>query len=401
MKLNLFKHYLLLKICTLLSALLVLQYCSRSNKNEESRIASINGIILNRLKTFNPIPLLSNLSNNVILKSYSDLEQAATDFNTLAQNYNGDCSNNASSLLNLQSAWKKNMSILKQIEIIQFGPAQFGGFYESIDPWVISYLDNTTPDTTGINSFISGSTTINSANVSTLNKLQKGLPAIEYLLFSDINANTSVSVICSGLTSRRLDFTKQLISLYLISAQNLHSQWKPSGSNYVNELPTAGSGSIYFSSQQTALTTLLLQLSNHIEFIRDNKLGYPAGLTVRSNGVKRSNIIESRFASRSIDNLVDNLVGVNNLYTGINGPGISEYIKSANPSLDKRIRQQISICISDLQKISNLQTAINSNASEVQVSYNSLTILKTMLTSEVSATFGSSGSGSGSSGDGD
>jgi len=345
--------------------------------------------------------ILSNVSKNVILKSYSDLEQAANEFNTNAQSYNGDCSNNARSLSNLQSGWKKNASIVKQIEIIQFGPAQFGGFYESIDPWVLNFTDNITPDINGINSFIASSTAINSANVSTLNKLQKGLPAIEFLLFSDANANTSVSVVCSALTARRLDTMKQLVSLYYISVKELHSQWKESGSNYVNELPTAGLGSIYFSSQQFALTTLLLQLSNHIEFIRDNKLGYPAGLTLRSNGIKRANVIESRFANRSIDNLVDNLIGVNNLYTGINGPGISDYVKSVNPGLDLRIRQQILFCITNLQKITNLETAINSNASEVQTAYNSLTTLKTMLTSEISATFGSTGSGSGSSGDGD
>ncbi|MBK6608078.1 MAG: imelysin family protein [Leptospiraceae bacterium] len=395
------KQIFIFKLSATLSTILLLIYCSRANQNGESRMASINGILHNRLKEFNPLPLLSNVSKNVILKSYSDLEQAASEFNTNAQTYNGDCSNNARSLLNLQSGWKKNASIVKQIEIIQFGPAQFGGFYESIDPWVLNFTDNITPDINGINSFIAGSTAINSANVSTLNKLQKGLPTIEFLLFSDANANTSVSVVCSALTARRLDTMKQLVSLYYISVKELHSQWKESGSNYVNELPTAGLGSIYFSSQQFALTTLLLQLSNHIEFIRDNKLGYPAGLTLRSNGIKRANVIESRFANRSIDNLVDNLVGVNNLYTGINGPGISDYVKSVNPGLDLRIRQQILFCIANLQKITNLETAINSNASEVQTAYNSLTTLKTMLTSEISATFGSTGSGSGSSGDGD
>jgi len=400
MNINL-KQIFIFKLSATLSTILLLIYCSRANQNGESRMASINGILHNRLKEFNPLPLLSNVSKNVILKSYSDLEQAASEFNTNAQTYNGDCSNNARSLLDLQSAWKKNASIVKQIEIIQFGPAQFGGFYESIDPWVLNFTDNITPDINGINSFIAGSTAINSTNVSALNKLQKGLPAIEFLLFSDANANTSVSVVCSGLTARRLDTMKQLVSLYYLSVKQLHSQWKESGSNYVNELPTAGLGSIYFSSQQFALTTLLLQLSNHIEFIRDNKLGYPAGLTLRSNGIKRANLIESRFANRSIDNLVDNLVGVNNLYTGNNGPGISEYIKSVNPGLDLRIRQQILFCIANLQKITNLETAINSNASEVQTAYNSLTTLKTMLTSEISATFGSTGSGSGSSGDGD
>ena len=189
------KQIFIFKLSATLSTILLLIYCSRANQNGESRMASINGILHNRLKEFNPLPLLSNVSKNVILKSYSDLEQAASEFNTNAQTYSGDCSNNARSLLDLQSAWKKNASIVKQIEIIQFGPAQFGGFYESIDPWVLNFTDNITPDINGINSFIAGSTAINSANVSTLNKLQKGLPTIEFLLFSDANANTSVSVV--------------------------------------------------------------------------------------------------------------------------------------------------------------------------------------------------------------
>lgn len=390
-----------IKVSIILSITSLYFYCSRGNENEESKIAAIQGIILNRLNIFNPKPMLSNLSSNVILPTYANLETAANELNTSAQAYSGDCSNNANALQSLQILWKKNFGILKQIEIIQFGPAQFGGFYESIDPWVANYIDNVTPDTTSINSFISGSTTITTSNVSTLNKLQKGLPAIEYLLFSDVSGNSSASAICTGLTSRRMDFMKQLVNLYYISVQGLHSQWKASGSNYVNELPTAGSGSIYFSSEQTAISTLLLQFSNHIEFIRDNKLGYPAGLTSRSGGVRRSTVIESRFANQSIDNLVNNLIGVNNLYTGINGPGITDYVKSANPSLDLRIRQQIGICTANIQSISNLQTAINSNSTSLQTAYNCLSSLRTMLTSELSATLGSGGSSSGSSGDGD
>jgi predicted lipoprotein len=393
--------FLFLKISFILSIVLFYFYCSKSDKNEESKISSIQGIIYNRLSAFNPIPLLSNLSTNIILKGYSDLETAANEFNTAAQSYSGDCSNNASSLQNLQTSWKKNFAILKQLEIIQFGPAQFGGFYESIDPWVANYTDNITPDTTSINSFISGSTTINTTNVTVLNKLLKGLPAIEYLLFSDSTGNTSLTSTCSGLTGRRMDFMKQLVSLYYTATQNLHSQWKTSGSNYANELPTAGSGSIYFSSQKAAMDILILQFSNHIEFIRDNKLGYPAGLTTRSGGTKRPTVIETRFANQPISNLVNNLNGVNSLYTGVNGQGISDYIRSANPSLDSRIRQQITTCISNVQKISDLQVAINSNSSDVLTAYNSLTTLRNMLTTEVTATFGASGASSGGSGDGD
>lgn len=376
-------------------------YCSRSNQNTESKIASLQGMIFNRLNVFNPIPLLTNISTNVILKGYSDLEVAANELNTLTQTYSGDCSNGASSLQSLQAQWRKNINLLKQVEVIQFGPAQFGGFYESIDPWVISFSDNITPDINSINSFIAGSTTINTTNVSSLNKLQKGLPAIEYLLFSDVNGSTTITTVCTGLTGRRIDFLKQIVSIYTTTVQNLHSQWKSTGSNFVNELPSAGAGSIYFSSQQSALDIILLQLSNHIEFIRENKLGYPAGLTTRSSGVKRSTIVESRFANYSIENMINNLVGINNLYTGINGPGISDYVKSANPGLDLRIRQQIVLCSSNLQKISNLTTAINTNSPDIQIAYNSLTTLKTMLTTEITLTFGSGGAKSGGSGDGD
>ncbi|MBP9163877.1 MAG: hypothetical protein KBF99_11890, partial [Leptospiraceae bacterium] len=66
------KQIFIFKLSATLSTILLLIYCSRANQNGESRMASINGILHNRLKEFNPLPLLSNVSKNVILKSYSD-----------------------------------------------------------------------------------------------------------------------------------------------------------------------------------------------------------------------------------------------------------------------------------------------------------------------------------------
>ncbi len=382
----------------ILNLFLWIQTCSNNKGSKESQDSAILGRFFTILQTYNPTPIFSNISNSIILTSYSNLESNARNLKTATDSYTQSCSG-STSVLNLQTLWKANMSALKDAEITQFGPAVQGGYYELVDPWVNSYLSNPA-DTGSINTYIASSNTISLSTITTLSKLQRGLPAIEYLLFDDGTGNTSLTAICNNLTGRRLQFLTQLVTDYYNNTNSLKNSWISTNGNFVNELPTAGMGSSYFDSKKTALDTLINQMINLLNGIIDKKLGYPAGLNVTSGGVIRSTFVESRYSDASVDNLVANLKSIRNYYTGNCGIGISDYVKNLNPILDRKILFQIEDAITKTQSISNLRTSLSSsNLTAATSAFNSIRNLRTTLSTELISLSGTSATTS--TGDGD
>lgn len=375
-------------IFILLSILfLIANNCSRNNNTNASKESAFAGGLFNVIQIYNPTPIFSNISNNVIVSSYTNLEINARNLKAATDSYSQNCSG-STSVQNLQSLWRANSNSLKESEITQFGPSVQGGYYESMDPWVNSYLSNP-PDTTSINSYIAGVSTISLATITTLSKLQRGLPAIEYLLFDDGTGNSSLTSICTNLTGRRLQFLTQLVTDYYNNANALKAAWINTSGNFANELPNAGMGSSFFESKKTAMDTLINQMVGILNSIIDKKLGYPAGLNVSSSGVIRSSNIESRYADNSVDNLVSNLKSIRSYYTGSGGAGISDYVKNLNPILDRKIIAQIEDAIQKTQSISNLRTSLSSsNLTTIRDAFNSIRTLRTTLTTELSSLSG-------------
>jgi predicted lipoprotein len=390
-------HKFISILLTFIFLFFISENCSKNN-SKPSQESAVAGGIFNIIKIFNPTPIFSNLSNNVILNSYSNLEATAKTLKAATDGYTQNCSSNTS-LQNLQTLWRANVISLKETEITQFGPAVQGGYYEIMDPWVNSYLSNP-PDTTSINAYITGAGVISLSTISALNKLQRGMPAIEYLLFDDGAGNSSLSSICTSLSGRRLQFLVQLATDYYNNANAMKAAWISSSGNFVNELPTAGMGSSFFDSKKSAMDTLINQMILVLNTIVDKKLGYPAGLNVSSNGIIRSNNVESRYSDASVDNLLANLRSIRNYYTGNGGAGISDYVKDINPILDRKILTQIEDAISKTQAISNLRTSLaTSNLTSAKSAFDSIRTLRTTLTTELTSI---SGTGAvGSTGDGD
>ncbi|WP_167883556.1 imelysin family protein [Leptospira ognonensis] len=360
--------------------------CTR-NRTEITLESLLNGSLYTTSRTYDTTAIFSNLGNNVILAGYTSLSNEATTFKTAADSYSQNCAN-TTALQNLQDLWKVNFTKLKSIEIVQFGPAVQGGYYETIDPWPTSYLSNPA-DTSAINEFIVGSTTINTSNIASLNKLAKGLPAIEYLLFDDGTGNSSLISICNNLTGRRLSFLVSLISDYATNAGSLKNAWSETGGNFLKELTSAGLGSSFFETKKLALDSLITQMVTVLNNLVDKKLGYPSGLNIASGGTIRASAIESRYADASMDGLVANLVSLQVFYTGNGGAGISDYVRATNPILDRKIIFQIEEAISKSKQVSNLRISLTSNdLSKIRDAYEAIRALRITLTTDLSALSG-------------
>lgn len=383
----------------LVSLFCQLFFCSK-NKNSDSSTSVLDGFLYSMYNAFQPDSVLTNTAS-LITTDYATLETKASSFYEAVSTYSSTCSGDYTSLINLRENWKSNMAVLKEIELIQFGPAIQGGYYERIDSYKLNFLSNP-PDTSTINSIVSGSSTIDSSSVASMSKLAKGLPVIEYLLYDNGSGSSDLSSICSALTGRRLTLLTELVKEYHTNALNLKNAWDKDIGNFYTELAGAGKKGGYFKSKQEALNILITQINNEIEDIIDNKLAYPTGISSSSGGTIRVNYIESRYSGNAVTNMLNNMEGVKKVYTGNGSSGVSDYIEYYNPPLDKRITAQIDDVITKIGLIKNFDTSYQStNVSEVQTAIDSLKVLRAMLTTELSATVGGAGTQTSSSGDGD
>ena len=358
--------------------------CARRDTNSTADSLA-NGTLYASLRSYDTSAIFSNLGTNVILAGYTDLVKNATSLKSATDSLQ-TC--NTSSLQNLQVLWKTNFYSLKLIEIVQFGPAVQGGYYEIMDPWPTSFLSNPA-DTNSINTFITGSTTIDTANISALNKLQRGLPAIEYLLFDDGNGNSSLSSICQTLTGRRLTLLGFLVTDFYENTLTLKNAWSDTGGNFLTELTNAGQGSSFFETKKQALDTLITQMVNVLNNIVDKKLGYPAGLNIASSGTIRASFIESRYANASVDGLVANLISLQTFYTGNGRAGVADYVRASNPILDRKISFQIEDAISKTKQIANLQSSLlASDLTKIREAYDAVRNLRVTLTTDLSSLSG-------------
>ena len=386
-----------LYICLSISVLIV-SFCSR-NSNESSTDSRILGLLSNQFNTFKFGPLLKNISENFLYAKYADLEIKVTSLKNLTNNLPDSCSGDTSKLTAIQNAWKSAYSVLKEIEIVQIGPS---GSYTTIDSWPANHLVNP-PDTTKIEATIASAETISETSLSAKVDNENGFPAIEYLLFDNGSGSTNVTNICNVLTGRRKLYLQQAVVLLNTRITRITLNWNPTFSgNYTTILQTAGTNNEFYKSEKEVVDTLIKQIVSIIEKMKDDKVGYPAGLSADSAGVVRSTFVESRFANLSIAALGNNLNGIYLFYVGNNGPGISDYVRYYNISLDERIRAKIRQAQSKAIEVQDLKASLQAGSTVKVKELNTiLNELKILFTVELAGNLGSSFKPGLGDGDGD
>ncbi|MCB1178760.1 MAG: imelysin family protein [Leptospiraceae bacterium] len=376
----------------------ILSGCSSNNNSTTD--SSYSGLLANYFTAFNAKPSLKNISENFIYNNYLSLQTSIDSLKTLTTNLSDSCGGDSTKLTELQTSWKSAYATLKKVEIVQFGPS---ASYSTIDAWPLNYLTNP-PNTSSIETTISGSDTISETTLTAKSDSENGFGTIEYLLFTNNSGATDAATICGTLTGRRKTYLQEATKLLYTRVARIKYNWDPSNSgNFSTILQTAGPTNEFYKSDKEALDNLIKQIVTIVEVIKDYKVGYPAGLSSTSGGTVRSSNIESRYANQSILNIQYNLEGIQLYYIGnSNGPGIADYVDYYNPSLDIRIKEKITATINKSKEISNLKTEIDSGSlTKIRELITLLNDLKIIFSVELAGNLGSTFSPGLGDGDGD
>ena len=248
---------------------------------------------------------IEELGTSVILPTYTRFETSSARLHTLV---NESCSVGIDSenWRALQLAWSESRGHWKQMELLRFGPyndepLRLG---PKIDFWPVR--------TETVDEKLAGTITLDIESFSAMGASSRGLPVLEYVLFSP----TSVEEMNSN--PRRCLYLVGASGDLAFNATRMREAWDPAGGNYLETLSRAGKVESTYPSVDAALAELVNRLSHTLQAIRLDKLLTPLGESATGPQPDR---LESRFSHRSIQDIRDNLLGIERVYFGVTEMG--------------------------------------------------------------------------------
>lgn len=310
--------------------------------------------------------VLSSITNNVIMPELNTLSEVISSFNTVVVAFVN--TPNVTNLENAQEAWKDAQAAWQKTISFQFGPAD-----ENLLLSKINYYPNR-PDT--IETYLSSETEITTENISVIGATKRGLPVIEYLLFSETLSNTEL-VTSFTESERKTLYLKLLSNQIKTDINTIVDAWNEDNGNYKST----------FVNSSTGMNSLINEIVSTIEVLKGTRVGKPLG---KSNGGEiQPSEVESPLSKNSLSNIKNTLIGMKNLYksefNSVNNYGLDDYVISRGyATLNDDIETQFDTVLTQVDAISNpLQTAVSSEFSAVETLYDELTTLLRYLKVDV------------------
>lgn len=276
---------------------------------------------------FDQAAFLANLSDEVILPAYTDANVAVNELSLSIDSL--IIEKNQLRLDDAQAKLKTAYLAWQKVSYLEFGPAMTVGLRSNA---------NTFPtDTASIESKIAqNETQMDLLSMSD----KKGFPALDYLL-----NHSSDSLILAELDNNRSNYLSAVVQDLKTKINTVYGEWS---GNYQSTFNSNTGTDVGSSTGQ-----LINALNQHYErFFRDGKIGIPLG--VRTSDVARPQDSEALYGAYSIELAVANFEAMKTFYSGKDGLGLDDYLKSANAAdLDQTIQNQMVVIDSKLNGLND------------------------------------------------
>lgn len=311
--------------------------------------------------------LLNNTGNNVIVATYADLESKTDALHSAVQSLLDDPT--PANLDAARLAWSAARSPWEQSEGFLFGPVDQEGLDPALDSWPVNVID--------LQNVLSSGDAITESFLALQEGTLKGFHTIEYLLWDETGDKT-----IDAFTDREFEYLLAATGTLHNDATALFNLWDPAAGNYINNLITAGNGSVVYVSQKSALeelTNALIIISDEVANGKINDPFVQADVTLE----------ESRFSNNSKLDFADNIRSIYNIYTGTfngggSGEGIGSIINEKDPALHTEVIADINAAILAIESIpGTFTTAIFDHPEEVAAAQEAVRHLQEVLEQQV------------------
>lgn len=316
--------------------------------------------------------IMTNLVDNVFIPNYESTAELSASYASgsgALADYCGAINtvDEVNKHAEAKTVWQNLMDKVQQTEIHIIGPAMRndGALQSRIHSYASGSLQTCAIDQAVIQLNQSTDFSVTSRALN-----QRGMGAIEYLLFNDNLAHSCSSQVLTTYGWNALseaDRKTQRCSLALALAgdvadasQLIHDEWTDVDSPYRAEFLTEGSRTENFQQ----ITDALFYIES---YTKSGKLGIPLGIDSKCSGITCPNLVESPYSETSLRNIKVNTQEFLRIFNGDSGVGFDDLIADAGfADISNRFKSQSSDVITRIDQIdtslsSQLATILTSN----------------------------------------
>jgi predicted lipoprotein len=335
--------------------------------------------------SFDATEMITNLTNDVIVQGYQNLNDQAEQFYLAVLTLYNDPTNE--NLQAAQQAWKKVRTPWEQGEAHIFGPVDA----LSIDP----HLDTWPLNTQDLQTLLSTQPSFSAEEVKGWNDDVQGFHTLEFLLFGDGVEDNHKDI--AEMTALEREYLVAVADVFKQHTQSLYDAWVVDyQSNDNTTMPyktlVINANNTIYSSQLGVVEELVNGLIGIVDEVGNGKIAEPFGSDI--DHVDTS-LVESQYSWNSLADFSNNIQGVLNIYRGefpdsTNKQGLIDFVATADSTLATRIENEIVMAIESIDAIkgeSNLpfrQAIKNQEARQrIQIAIDKLSLLQASLNDEV------------------
>jgi len=309
----------------------------------------------------NPVPIstledqfalyLVDLADKHIIPSYAAMQ---TEAQTLKDSTDVFCallsaSNSASTstsnspssadLVTLQQDWQRFNGAWQQIQWLKVGAVVEDDRLLRIQLWP----DENDAVSRGVDALIAEQFVITAEYVSGENLGAQGIPALEYLLFSEVESD---SLLTATNRQKRCEVSSAIAENLLNMSTDITVEWQATGGNYRAEF-VAGTGD--FTSVKNTLEELTTNWLQHIEIVEDTKLNEVLGAS--SPGKSRD--AEHHLSDNSLTSIGINIHSFLSIYTNDDGLGFDSILGDflEQQTINQEITASLTTIVAQIEQI--------------------------------------------------
>lgn len=309
---------------------------------------------------------LSAIGENVILKTYQDLDTKADALVTsLTLLENNQTTQNLDAA---RQAWRDARLPWERSEGFLFGPVDSKGIDPAIDSWPVNTVD--------LDNVLNSGLPLTKAYIDAQEGTVKGFHTIEYLIFGGNGAK-----LVGDFSQREFEYLRACAQSLKGETGKLWNAWAPSGDNFVQNVVLAGDQVSIYPSQKAAVQEIVNGMITITDEVANGKINDP--FTQQNVTLE-----ESRFSANSKADFADNIRSIRNAYFGTTdgtiGTGLSKLIAEKQATLDTKIKAEIQAAITAIENIpGTFTTAIFDHPAQVQEAQTKVRNLLETLQSEL------------------
>src|SRR6266542_3646524 len=307
--------------------------------------------------------VLTDFTNNIALSSYLSLSISATKLDAALQTLNTTTTD--ANLASAKQAWKDMRTVWEQSESFLFGPVEDNDYDPNMDTWPTDYVQ--------MDSLLASSNALQVSDIQNLTLSLRGFHPIEYIIFGDHGSHTAAEI-----TGRQRLYMMSLSADLKNTCNDLYLSWASAPVNFAQEVINAGSESTKYTKKQEVYLAIIGGLIGICEEVGEGKMKEPFD-------ARDPQLVESPYSGNSTTDFKNNIIGIRNVYMGLNGgKGLKDLVAAKNKSLDNTIQSQITAAINSFDNITvPYEEAITKQRSQIQQTMNVLGTLKETLEDEL------------------